>query len=82
VETKPIYLGAPRRGLYEYGTITRRDDDTLVFAGCVVTRGVVDMQVGAGGSDKGTIRLQYVLVWSEQGGTWRLSLRQATRIPT
>jgi hypothetical protein len=43
---------------------------------------VIDMLVGAMGSAKGTIRLQHVLVWVKQGATWRMTLRQATRIPT
>jgi hypothetical protein len=41
----------------------------------------MEMFVGANGSEKGTIRLQHVLVWRLETGTWRLPLRQATRIP-
>ena len=82
VESKSAYLAALRRGLYEYAAITRRDGDTLGFATCAVTRGVIDMLVGATGSVKATIRLQHVLVWVKQGATWRLTLRQATRMPT
>jgi hypothetical protein len=82
VETKPAYLAALRRRLYEYSAIRRHDGDTQVFATCAVTRGAIEMTVGAEGSIKGTIRLQHVLVWVKQAATWRLTLRQATRIPS
>jgi hypothetical protein len=42
---------------------------------------VITMLVGAKGSAKSTIRLQHVLIWTEERGAWRLLLRQATRIP-
>ncbi len=82
VESKPAYLAALRRGLYEYAGIMRHGGSTQAFATCAVTRGAIDMRVGAAGSAKGTIRLQHVLVWAKQGARWRLTLRQATRIPT
>jgi hypothetical protein len=81
VETKAEYLAALPRGLYEYGTITRLNGFSQIFDGVAVTRGMIDMVVGAGGSGKGLIRLQHTLVWVAQEGQWRLSLRQATRIP-
>jgi hypothetical protein len=82
VESKAAYLAALRQGLYEYGAVTRRDGSTRICADCAITSGAIDMLVGATGSAKGTIRLQHVLVWAKQGTKWRLSLRQATRIPT
>jgi hypothetical protein len=39
------------------------------------------MSVGAHGSAKNMIRLQHVLIWRQEAGTWRLLLRQATRLP-
>jgi hypothetical protein len=47
-----------------------------------MTTGVMEMLVGAKGSAKGTFRLQHVLIWRREAGTWRLLLRQATRIST
>jgi hypothetical protein len=82
METKPAYLTALKRGLYEYAAITRHEGGTQIFATCAVTRGIIEMTVGAMGSAKSMIRLQHVLVWIRQGETWRLTLRQATRIPT
>lgn len=81
VETKSEYFAGMRRGLYEYGAIDIRSANTRMFGGIAMTTGVMDMLVGANGSAKGTIHLQHVLVWRLEAGTWRLLLRQATRIP-
>jgi hypothetical protein len=82
VETKAEYFAGMRGGLYEYGAIDILSARTRMFDGVAMTTGVMDMQVGANGSVKGTIRLQHVLIWRQEAGTWRLLLRQATRIPT
>lgn len=80
-ETKAEYFAAMRRGLYEYGAITIVSNRTRLFADAAVTSGVMEMAVGANGSAKHVIRLLHVLVWRREAGTWRLLLRQATRIP-
>jgi hypothetical protein len=82
VETKAEYFAGLRQGLYEYGDITIASAETRLFDGVAMTTGVMEMLVGAKGSAKGTIRLQHVLIWRREAGTWRLLLRQATRIPT
>jgi hypothetical protein len=46
-----------------------------------MTTGVMEMLVGANGSEKHTIQLRHVLIWRQEAGLWRLLLRQATRIP-
>jgi hypothetical protein len=81
VETKAEYFAGMRRGLYEYGGIDIRSANTRMFGGIAMTTGIMDMLVGANGSVKNTIRLQHVLIWRQEAGTWRLLLRQATRIP-
>jgi hypothetical protein len=81
VETKAEYFAGMRRGLYEYGAIEIAGSQTRMFDGVAITSGVMEMLVGANGSAKGTIRLQHVLVWRQEAGTWRLLLRQATRLP-
>ena len=81
-EGKTEYLAGLRRGLYEYGDITRLSGATRLFEDVAITTGVIDMLVGAEGSAKGTVRLRHVLVWANEGAAWRLLLRQATRIPT
>jgi hypothetical protein len=82
VETKAEYIAGLRRGLYEYGAIEIPSGQTHMFDGVALTSGVMEMLVGANGSVKHTIRLQHVLIWQQEAGTWRLLLRQATRIPT
>jgi ketosteroid isomerase-like protein len=81
VETKAAYFAGLRQGLYEYGAITIRSGHTRTFEDVAITRGIMEMLVGANGSAKNTIRLQHVLVWRREAGTWRLLLRQATRLP-
>jgi hypothetical protein len=80
-ETKAAYLAALRQGLYEYGDIRIMDAETRLFDVVAMNTGVMEMLVGANGSAKTTIRLRHVLIWRREGGTWRLLLRQATRMP-
>jgi hypothetical protein len=81
VETKSEYVAGLRLGLYEYGDIKITSARTHMFDGAAMTTGVMEMLVGAKGSSKSTIRLQHVLIWRQESGTWRLLLRQATRLP-
>jgi hypothetical protein len=81
VETKADYFAGMRAGLYEYGDIRITSNETRVLGPAAMTTGVMEMLVGAKGSAKGTIRLQHVLIWRLESGTWRLLLRQATRLP-
>ncbi len=82
VESRSEYFAGLRHGLYEYGDIKILSANTTLFEGVAMTTGVMEMLVGANGSQKTTIRLQHVLIWRQEAGTWRLLLRQATRIPT
>ena len=81
VESKAAYFAGMREGLYEYGDIRIPSGSTQMFPDVAITTGVMEMLVGEKGSAKGTIRLQHVLVWRKEGETWRLLLRQATRLP-
>jgi hypothetical protein len=81
VETKDAYFAGLREGLYEYGDIRIPSGETRLFPSVAITSGVMEMLVGEKGSAKNWIRLQHVLVWREEGGAWRLLLRQATRLP-
>jgi ketosteroid isomerase-like protein len=81
VEGKTAFFSGMRQGLYEYGDITIAGAETKSFPGVAITTGVMTMVVGEKGSAKGTIRLQHVLVWRQEGTEWRLLLRQATRLP-
>lgn len=81
VETKSEYFDGLKRGLYEYGAIDILSGETREWADVAITTGVMEMVVGAEGSAKHPIRLQHVLVWKREDGSWRLLLRQATRVP-
>jgi hypothetical protein len=81
VETKAAYFAGMRAGLYEYRDIHITSNETRVFGPAAMTTGVMEMLVGEHGSVKGTIRLRHVLIWQLEAGTWRLVLRQATRLP-
>ena len=80
-ETKAEYLAGVGRGLYDYETITSRDVTIRGHGDVAVMHGLVDMSVSETGKPRDLIHLLFTLVWARQAGTWRLSLRQATRIP-
>ena len=81
VETKAEYLAAVDRSLYAYEKIESRNP-TIVHRGVTaVMHGIVDMWVATDGGPVETLHLQFVLVWMQEGGRWRLMLRQTTRMP-
>jgi ketosteroid isomerase-like protein len=79
-ETKAENLAGQRHGVHKHGRITPLDKRTRVFGDVAVTRGMIDMVDTAHGAPY-TIRLQETLVWVKEAGTWRLLVRQATRLP-
>lgn len=81
VETRARYLEGIAGGLYEYEAITSRDVSIRISGAIAVSRGIVDMSVGAAGQPKRFTPLLFVLVWVRDGdGRWQLDYRQATRI--
>ena len=80
-ETRGEYLAALAKGCYEYETIVSQDLSFRVHGDCAIVSGFVDMVVGAFGQAKALIHLLFVFVWTKEGGQWKLSYRQATRIP-
>jgi ketosteroid isomerase-like protein len=80
-ETRDEYLAGVTARLYEYGTIESRVARLRVHGDAALQTGVVDMTVAAHGASKTMIHLLFCLVWSRQSGHWRLSYRQATRMP-
>ncbi len=75
------YLAGVTDRLYEYGTIDTRDRRVQVFDQVAIVTGIVDMTVSAQGAPKQLIHLLFSLIWGREDGTWRLTFRQATRIP-
>ena len=53
-----------------------------VAAGRAIMHGIVDMRVGAAGQPKEMAHLLFVLIWASEGDAWRLTYRQATRLPS
>ena len=80
-ETRDEYLAALAKGCYEYETIASHDLGFHVHGDCAIVHGVVDMLVGAFGQAKALIHLLFVFVWTREDEQWKLSYRQATRIP-
>jgi ketosteroid isomerase-like protein len=81
-ETKAEYLAGVARGLYDYEAINSRDATIRGHGDVAIMHGIVDMSVSETGKPRDLIHLLFTLVWVRESGTWRLSLRQATRIPT
>lgn len=81
-ETKAELLEGVRTGLYEYErvrptseTIKQSDDIAVVYS-------LLDFVGGPKGQPHAPTTLITTLVWVRHGGdTWRLMLRQATRVP-
>ena len=80
-ETLDGYLAGVADRLYEYGSIATRERRVQVFDQVAIVTGIVDMTVSAQGAPKQLIHLLFSLIWGREDGTWRLTFRQATRIP-
>jgi ketosteroid isomerase-like protein len=80
-ETKDGYLAGVANGLYDYATIASREVTTRVDGNTAVQTGTVAMLVGARGQPKELTQLLFTLVWRREAEGWRLTVRQATRIP-
>jgi hypothetical protein len=80
-ESKDEYLAGVASKLYEYGRIESRGTRVRVFDSIAIIDGVVDMTVSAHGAPKELIHLLFCLIWSRQDDRWRLTFRQATRMP-
>jgi hypothetical protein len=80
-ETKEGYFAGVRAGLYDYESVATRDVAIRIEGRVAEMHGICAMSVGERGKPKGLIQLLFILVWIEDGGAWRLTYRQATRIP-
>jgi len=80
-ENKAEYFAGLRKGLYDYGPIETLSARTYADGRYVVRHGIVEMTVGERGKPRNRLRLLHTFVWTVEADTWRLSIRQATRIP-
>ena len=80
-ETRDEYFAGVRKGLYEYESVSSRENRYRTHGNVVLQDGICDMVVGETGKPKGLIRLMFLLVWAQQDAAWRLVHRHATRMP-
>ena len=79
-ETRAENLIGQRSGLFVHGPVERRTGETRVHGDLAVTFGCLEM-IDLGRGEPRTLHLLQTLVWAKAGDTWRLILRQATRVP-
>jgi hypothetical protein len=80
-ESKAEYFAGLRTGLYDYEAVETRSARTYADGNYVVRNGTVEMTVGERGKPRNRLRLLHTFMWRVEGQTWRLVIRQATRIP-
>ncbi len=80
-ETKQQFLDGVRDGLYEYERVVPETQRIVVNGDMAMVYAILDFVGGPRGVPHPPTRLITTLVWTRQGGTWRMILRQATRIP-
>ncbi len=80
-ETKRQFLDGVRDGLYEYERV-RPVSETIHASGDMASvYTTLDFMGGERGRPHPPVTLITTLVWVCQAGTWRMLLRQATRVP-
>jgi ketosteroid isomerase-like protein len=82
VESKSEYLAGVKKGLYDYAAITSRNVTIKMLGNTAIMHGIVEMKVSEIGKPRNLLNLLFTLVWVRVDGAWRLSLRQATRVPS
>jgi ketosteroid isomerase-like protein len=80
-EDKGAYLAGVKKGLYDYEAVTSRNVTIKLMGDAAVMHGIADMRVGETGKPMKLLHLLFTLAWVHTDGAWRLSVRQATRIP-
>ncbi|MGE0223853.1 MAG: alpha/beta fold hydrolase [Acetobacteraceae bacterium] len=80
-ETKRQFLDGVRDGLYEYERVRPVDERIRVSGDMASVYTTLDFMGGARGKPHPPVTLITTLVWVRQDGSWRMMLRQATRVP-
>ncbi|MBM4440236.1 MAG: nuclear transport factor 2 family protein [Candidatus Rokubacteria bacterium] len=79
-ETKAEHLGNLRAGKPHYRGIAPRDRKARVIGDVGLVNGTSEMHVENGGKEqKFTVR--YLAVYAKQGGQWRMTAWQSTKVP-
>jgi ketosteroid isomerase-like protein len=77
-EGKREYLERVKARHYDYSTIASRDVIVRIRDDLAVMSGTLHMGVATACGPDLMMKLLFVLIWTKQGGRWRLSLRQST----
>ncbi len=80
-ETKAEFLDGVRAGLYEYERIQPVSERIMHADDLAVAYTVIDFQGGRRGQVHPPVKLITTLVWVRRDNAWRMTVRQATRIP-
>ena len=80
-ETKTEFLNGVRDGLYEYERVQPISEHISQSGDMAAVYSVLDFQGGPKGQKHPPVKLITTLVWRRQDDAWRMSVRQATRIP-
>jgi ketosteroid isomerase-like protein len=80
-ETKAAFLAGVRDGLYEYERVRPVSERIQRSGDMAVVYTVLDFMGGQRGQSHPPVRLITTLVWVRLGDNWRMTVRQATRIP-
>jgi ketosteroid isomerase-like protein len=80
-ETRQTFLDGVRDGLYEYERVRPEAQRVIISGDMAMVYAVLDFVGGARERPHAPTRLITTLIWKRQAGSWRMILRQATRIP-
>jgi ketosteroid isomerase-like protein len=80
-ETKAAFLDGVRTGLYEYERVRPVSEMIQESGDLAVVYTTLDFVGGPRGQPNAPTTLITTLVWRREAGGWRLTIRQATRVP-
>ncbi len=81
-ETRQEFLDGMRNGRYVYERVQPTAERIELSGDLAIVYTTLDFMGGAAGQDHPAVTLLTTLGWRRQGGTWRMFLRQATRVAT
>ena len=79
-EAKRAFLDGVRDGLYEYVRVQPTEQRVMQAGDLAVVYDILDFRGGPRGVEHQPVRLMTTLVCRREAGSWRLAIRQATRM--
>ena len=80
-ETRAAFLNGVRDGLYEYQRVRPVSETIRQSGDLAAVYTVLDFMGGKRGLAHKPVTLLTTLIWERRDRIWRMSLRQATRVP-